>query len=479
MLRTSTNGGFVRKVVVLAVAALITACGSPSGQSGSTPAAVPQAVHPRVGSTPIQHVVVIMQENRSFDNLFHGFPGANTVSFGWGHGKKYVLQQVPLKFKWDLRHDHPQFIEDYEQGKGAGFDNQIQQFNTGLGCGDPINHPSCWVFFTTKQLKKMAYSYVDPSQLQPYWTMASQYALGDDTFSSNNGPSFVSHQYMIAGQSGHSVEVPSGQPWGCDAPPSVTVELLQYGQANPPVFSKATGIEMPGPFPCFTYPTIADLLDGAGVTWRYYVAPPPNSGSNLSAFEAISQIFSGPDWANVVHPDTTVLNDITNGTLQQVSWVMPTGSKSDHAGPDSGSGGPDWVASIVNAIGGSSYWDNTAIIVMWDEWGGWYDHVRPPQYPDPVTHAREGLGFRVPVIVISPYARAGYVSHQQHEIASTLHFIEETFGLGSLGLADARTDGFDDMFDYTQPPIVFQPIPTIRKAGYFIHHRDNTPGDDY
>ncbi|MBV8117713.1 MAG: hypothetical protein JOZ01_07025, partial [Candidatus Eremiobacteraeota bacterium] len=130
------------------------------------------------------------------------------------------------------------------------------------------------------------------------------------------------------------------------------------------------------------------------------------------------------------------------------------------------------------AIGQSNYWGNTAIIVMWDEWGGWYDHVRPPQYPDPVTHAREGLGFRVPVIVISPYAKAGYISHQQHEVASTLHFIEETFGLGNLGLADTRADGFDDMFDFTQPPIVFQPIPTLRKAEYFIRHPDNTPGDD-
>ena len=102
----------------------------------------------------------------------------------------------------------------------------------------------------------------------------------------------------------------------------------------------------------------------------------------------------------------------------------------------------------------------------------------PPQYPDPETHAREGLGFRVPLIIISPYAKPGYVSHQQHEIASTLTFIEETFGLGSLGLADARADAFSDMFDFTQPPIVFQPIPSNVKGDYFIKHPDNTPGDD-
>jgi phospholipase C len=470
----------MKRIVSLAVILLMTACSTPGSQSGIPPGVLPHGARQRVGSIPIQHVVVIMQENRSFDNLFHGFPGADTVDSGWGHGKKYVLQPVHLTWKWDLRHDHPQFLEDYEQGKGAGFDSQIKQFKTsGSGCSDPINHPACWVFYKASNVKSMPYAYVMQSEVQPYWTMASEYALGDNTFASNSGPSFPSHQYMVAGQSGHAVEVPNGQPWGCDAGPSVTVELLQYGQANPPVFSKATGIEVPGPFPCFTYPTIADLLDGAGVTWRYYVAPPPNSGSNLSAFEAISAIFNGPDWSNVVHPDTKILDDISNGTLQQVSWVMPTGAKSDHSGPDSGSGGPAWVASIVNAIGQSSYWGNTTIIVMWDEWGGWYDHVHPPQLPDPVTHAREGLGFRVPVIFISPYAKAGYISHSQHEIASTLHYIEETFGLGSLGLADARTDGFDDMYDYSQSPIVFQPIPAIRKADYFKHQTDNTPGDDY
>ena len=184
-------------------------------------------------------------------------------------------------------------------------------------------------------------------------------------------------------------------------------------------------------------------------------------------------------------PDTAIFKDITNNELAQVSWVMPSGKNSDHPGPQSGNLGPDWVASIVNAIGESPYWSNTAIVVMWDDWGGWYDHVHPPQYPDPQTKAREGLGFRVPLIVISPYARAGYVSHQEHEIASTLRLIEETFGLPYLGAgssqtyADRRADGFDDMFDFTQQPIPFVPIPSNHDARYFLSHPDNTPGDTY
>jgi phospholipase C len=479
-MRWNIGHSATRLVAAVLAAALAAGCGGGSsyGQNGATPAGPLRAVRIAGGSTPIQHVIVIMQENRSFDNLFHGFPGANTVDFGWGHGTKYVLQPQPLIWKWDLRHDHPQFLEDYQQGKGDGFDNQIQKLKSGPGCSDPINHPACWQFYTSPSFKSMAYSYVDPSQIKPYWTMAQQYALGDNAFASNSGPSFPSHQYLIAAQSGHASEVPDGQPWGCDADPSITVEILQYGQAKPPVFSKATGIEVPGPRPCFTYPTIAQELDAAHVTWRYYVAPKHNSGSNLSAFEAISAIFNGPDWANVVPKDTKVLDDIKTGNLQQVSWVMPTGNKSDHAGPDSGSGGPDWVASIVNAVGQSQYWKNTAIIVMWDEWGGWYDHVHPPQYPDPVTHAREGLGYRVPLIVVSPYAKAGYISHKQHEIAGTLHFIENVFGLPPLGLADVRADAFQDMFDFTQKPIQFKPIPTKLKASYFINDSDETPGDD-
>jgi phospholipase C len=127
----------------------------------------------------------------------------------------------------------------------------------------------------------------------------------------------------------------------------------------------------------------------------------------------------------------------------------------------------------VNEIGQSKYWNNTAIIVMWDEWGGWYDHVVPPQYKDPMTGAYEGLGFRIPLLIVSPYAKAGYISHQQHEVASTLHFIEQTFNLPPLGsnlnppmqLADQRADAFDDAFDFTQQPIPFKVIQQVNEPG--------------
>jgi phospholipase C len=477
------------KWLSLAAVVALCACGSPLSQTSAGPASEGAGFGRHAGSTPIKHVIVIMQENRSFNNLFYGFPGAKTFATGNGHGTTYKMQEIPMKWRYDLNHSHAQFLEDYDNGKADGFDGEIIKMkHTGTVCSDRVNaynEPSCWVESRAQRIKQMAFSYVRRSDIQPYWTMAQEYALGDDAFSSNNGPTFVSHQYLVAGESGHSVEVPTDHPWACKSKhKKETVNLLAYGQASPPVFSAATGHEVDGPFPCFDYTTIVANLDAANVTWRYY-AQAHGAGNNLDPFEANSPVWGGPDRANIISPDTTVLTDIANGNLANVSWVTPSGSNSDHPGPQSGDKGPSWVGSIVNAVGESKYWDSTAIIVMWDEWGGWFDGVVPPQYADPQTGANEGLGFRVPLIVVSPYAKAGYVSHSQHEIASTLRFIEETFALPFIGsssgqkYADQRADGFDDMFDYTQQPIPFKRISTKDNARYFLTHLDNTPGDTY
>jgi phospholipase C len=479
--------------LLVSAALALSGCGSGVSQSATIPSFGGRFANHSGGSTPIQHIIIIMQENRSFNNLFYGFPGARTAKFGNGHGTKYTVEKVDLAYYFDLNHSHSQFLEDYDQGKDDGWDGEIlPQPGKNPKCqgkdNNPYyqNEPSCWVISKNPVDKQRAFSYVDHTEITPYWTMAKEYALGDEAFSSNNGPTFVSHQYLVAGQSGHSVEVPNGQPWGCNAS-GVSVNLLAYGQADPPVFSPATGHEVAGPHPCFSYPTIASALDGAGLTWRYY-AQKADSGRDLEPFQANKPIWDGPDHANIISPDTKVLADITSGNLANVSWVTPSGLKSDHPGRQSGDGGPDWVASIVNAVGNSNYWDSTAVIIMWDEWGGWFDPVHPPQLPDPQTGAREGLGFRVPLIVVSPYAKAGYISHDQHEIASTLRFIEETFGLATIGpctdkktqYADCRADGFDDMFDYTQSPIPFVTIPPVKHGTrYFLNLHDNTPGDTY
>jgi phospholipase C len=470
------------------MAVVLAACSSPLSQGPAAPGTARSFANHSGGSTPIQHVIIVMQENRSFNNLFYGFPGAKTASNGMGHGTTYTLQPLPLEEKRDINHSHTQFLEDFDRGKNDGWDDEIVKFKkTGSVCSDKVNEnnePQCWVFSNDPTVKQMPFTYVQKSDIQPYWTIAQEYALGDEAFESNSGPTFVSHEYMIAGQSGHTVEVPDGSVWGCnEKKPGVTANVLDFGQADPPQFPAATGHEVAGPYPCFTFSTIADSLDAAGITWKFY-SQKSGAGSNLDPFESIQSVWNGPDHANIVSPDTTVLKDIANGNLPQVSWVTPSGANSDHPGPQSGSLGPSWVASIVNAVGQSQYWGNTAVIVMWEESGGWFDPVVPKQLADPVTGAYEGLGYRVPLMVVSPYARAGYVSHTHYEVASTLHFIEETFGLpflgnGSVVLADQRAAAFDDMFDFTQPPITFVKIPSSEDAQYFLTHVDNTPPDTY
>jgi phospholipase C len=199
-------------------------------------------------------------------------------------------------------------------------------------------------------------------------------------------------------------------------------------------------------------------------------------------------VCSGPAWTNsdpnVVMEGTNaqIVTDIQSGQLAAVTWVIPAGQASDHAGGNQGLG-PSWVASIVNAIGQSSFWADTAIIVTWDDWGGWYDHVAPPirntgNYPNSYEY-----GFRVPLIVISPYAKPAYVSHQQNDFGSILKFVEETFSLQqidpSVGYADSYALGdLSDSFDYNQTPLQFQVIAAPQDAKFFINSKEKPEPPD-
>jgi phospholipase C len=182
----------------------------------------------------------------------------------------------------------------------------------------------------------------------------------------------------------------------------------------------------------------------------------------------------------VIIPQTQVLADIAANQLPSVSWIIPDGRASDHAAGNDGSG-PSWVASIVNAIGNSPYWWSTAIIITWDDWGGWYDHVAPPQV---LVNCEQwgcgyAYGFRVPLIVVSPYAKAAYVSRAPHDFGSILKFLEENFRLPSLGYADAYADDLSDCFNFRQKPLNFQTIPAPVSAEQFLtDRRPPTDPDD-
>ena len=392
-------------------------------------------------TTPIKHVVIIVQENRTVDNLFNGFPGADTVLTGKTHdGKTVALRPMSLAGETDVCHAHPCWWATYDGGRMDGFD---------------LNHPPT-------QPADYAYAYIPQSETKQYWALAKTYAFADRMFQSNSGPSFPAHLYLIAAQSQLAAENPGNAPvWGCDSPPGTTVALVG-----------PNGVNRPGPFPCFTFPTLADEMDRAGVSWRYYTPRLYWSGSIWSTFDAISQVRYGPDWTNnVISPESTIFTDIAAGELPQVSWVIPNGSDSDHP-VFTTTHGPDWVGSIVNAIGTSKYWDSTAVLIVWDDWGGWYDHVAPPQVDE------MGLGYRVPFIVVSPYARPGYVSHVQHEFGSIIRFVEKVNHLPSLGQADARSDDLADCFDFKQRPIKYSTITTQLRAEYFLRHTDSSPPDN-
>jgi len=339
---------------------------------------------------------------------------------------------------------------------------------------------------------------VNPSDLQPYFQLAETYTFGDRMFQTNQGPSLPAHQFLISGTSAptatsnlfasENTNATTEPDAGCDAASYVTVQLIDpTGDegSNPPIY------------PCFEHQTLTDLLEAAGLNWKYY-APPSANGLHgqptiWNAPEGILHICGpnqpppnatqcvGADWTNhVVLNPPQVLNDIADANLAEVSWVIPAGDDSDHAG-FSGNTGPSWVASIVNAVGASPYWQNTAIFITWDDWGGWYDHVPPPQVLVNCSIFGCGYiyGFRVPLIVVSAYAKAGYISHQQHDFGSMLKYIEENFNLPSLGYADAAADDFSDCFDYGQNPIPFQAIKAPLNADFFLHDtRPPTDPDD-
>ena len=377
----------------------------------------------------VQHIVVIVQENRTVDNLFNGFPGADTVRAGrTSDGNLVTLTKRRLWQTSDPAHGHIGYVRAYDNGKMDGFD-RLQN--------------------TPGRIPLFSYSYTSPADVTSYWAFAKGYTFSDRMFQSNTGPSFPSHLYLIAGQSPYAAENPEASVWGCDSPSGTTVNALDQN-----------GNEYVYGFPCFDFKTLADEMDTGGVTWRYYT---PRNTDQWSIFDAISHIRYGSDWTNNIYSATryTPAADFASGNMANVTWVVPDGFNSDH--PNAvGDHGPDWVASLVNAIGQGPDWNSTVIFIVWDDWGGWYDHVKPQ------TLDFMGLGMRVPLIIVSPYARRGYVSHVDHEFGSILKFTEETFGLSALSASDSRADDFRDCFVFGKTPTKFRPVAAHPTTTYTV-----------
>jgi phospholipase C len=401
------------------------------------------------GAGKITHVIYIIQENRSFNNLFQGYPGAHTVSQGLNSSNQTItLKPVSLRTVYHIDHSaYAMFAACNGTGSLPGTDCQMNGFNNESSYGGPQNPQ---------------YVYVPHTESKPYFDMAHQWVVADNMFQSHLDESFVSHQYAIAAQAQSSVDLPDSLLWGCaggkyDVVPTITQNRTVGG------YQQA----------CFDYTTLGDELDNAGLSWRFYAArygdDAGGNGGTWSAYQAIRHIFNGPDWKNdVISPNWKFISDVRAGYLANFTWITPVCATSDHT--ECGGGyGPSWVAALVDTVGQSQFWDSTAIFVQWDDWGGYYDDVKPP-YED-----YDGLGFRVPLLVISPYAKKNYVSHTQYETASVLRFAEDLYGLSQLAAADARaTSPAGDCFDFSQNPRPFKKIRAPHGANFFLHHKFNT-----
>jgi phospholipase C len=474
--------------LLLAGTASVVACNG--GGSPADAPLFPNALRESASTTPIAHVVIVIQENRSFDNLFATFPGADGTTVGQAApmpspiayacaqaGMPVITEptSVPLTETnlfgagfgnsddyiedTDLGHIYVNFQKDRDGGKMDGFD----LLQTGPN-GDRLPWACTY-----------PYQYVDPSQIAPYWQIGKQYVLADHTFQVQGSGSFTAHQDLIAAGTNITpdealIDNPTGFPWGCDGGPDEHTAIIKRGGK---VFNYA------GPRPCLAYSTLRDLLDAKSISWKFYANqvhpfPSPSDGSSgiWSAFDAIKAVRYSNEWGtNVVWPDIKIFADIKNGTLPAVAWVTPDGADSDHPAENNASGqhvdnGPSWVASIVNAVGESAYWKSTAVVILWDDWGGFYDHV-PPPLP---RNWQGGPGFRVPMLIVSAYVKP-HVDHTVYQDGSILRFIEDRWNLGSLGRNDARATSIGNAFDFTMSPRSFKKIATEHDESFFLHRR--------
>ncbi|HEX4012790.1 MAG TPA: alkaline phosphatase family protein [Candidatus Cybelea sp.] len=404
------------------------------------------------GAAKIEHVVYIIQENRSFNGMFEGFPNAHTVSSGKkSNGQTVQLTPISLKKLYDIDHSAAAMFEACDAPAGDlpgthcrmdGFDRELASY------GAPPD---------------AQYVYVNHTESKPYFDMAHQWVLADRMFSSQLDESFVAHQYIIAAQAQSSVNVPDG-PWGCPGGPHDVVQTLTHERGLGPTQTA-----------CFDYSTLGDELDAAKLSWRFYTSAFSYPTSGLwSGYQAVNHIYNGPDWKkDVIAPQKRFLTDIANGKLAKFTWITPLCPDSDHVGCGGGFG-PSWVATLVNAVGQSRFWNSTVIFVQWDDWGGIYDPVPPP------FRNYDSLGFRVPLLVISPYAKHDYVSHVQYETASVLKFAEQLFGLPPLAAADRRARSpADDTLDFSQRPRKFVFIKSPKGRKFFLHQGDDGQAPDY
>ncbi len=442
---------------------------------------------PHKARFPIKHVIFIVKENRTFDNYFGKFPGANGATTGTlSDGGVIPLGSLGPETQGG-DHSWSAALTAYNGGKMDQFD-LIHGANGG----------------------RSNYVQASEADIPNYWKLAREFVLSDNFFSSLHGPSFPNHLYTIAAQSGGAEDNPlgafrlpdggllapdggsrpdpgpaplvgpcasstscpdSGVPglepsdvppiterasvWGCDADPRTRVTVLdQEGEVT----------EI---YPCFDFPTLGDLLTAAGVSWKMYavtsVSAAPDvgfpdggfpdggfpdgrlpggfGGYQWTAYDAIRHMRDSDAWRAHIVPNEQFIADAKSGNLPAVSWVSIPLEVAEHA-PASICEGENWTVSLLQALGTGPNWKDSAVFLTWDDFGGFYDHVAPTQID------KYGLGFRVPLLVISPFAKRGYVDHARAEFSSVLKFIEVNWDLPSLTERDSDSVDMTQVFDF-------------------------------
>lgn len=451
-------------------------CGGSSGDNGGSDASVDATVDgagdagagdgawdagpPHTNKLPIKHVVFLVKENRTFDNYFGKFPGANGATSGkTSDGGTVPLRPMPDKVTPDISHAWAAALTAYNDG---GMD----RFDLIAGAIGGSNN------------------YVQASQadIPNYWTLAQSFVLSDNFYSSLHGPSFPNHLYTIAAQSGGVEDNPGGarpdaapapkvgpcghssmscplageaglEPddipplpqrkgvWGCDADPKEKVAVLdQEGDV----------IEI---YPCLDFPTLGDELTAAGVSWKMY-APAEGSydggfqgsgGYIWTIYNAIRHMRDSDEWKTHIVPTEQFAIDAKAGNLPAVSWISTPSPVSEHP-PSSTCEGENWTVSLLQALASGPHWNDSAMFITWDDFGGFYDHVAPTQID------KFGLGFRVPLLVVSPFAKPGYIDHTRAEFSSVLKFIETNWDLPPLTDRDRDSPDMTQVFDFHQTP---------------------------
>jgi len=443
-----------------AAAALLLALGIGGGAGGSAA--------PGAGIHKIRHVIVIMQENRSFDSYFGTFPGADGIPMKNGVPTVCVPDprklhcQRPYHDRLDRNaggpHDHVDAVKDIDGGKMDGF---IAQARAGSrrACKSDVADPNC----TLRPEKPDVMGYHDQHEIPNYWTYAQQFVLQDHMFQPDLSWSLPSHLFMVSAWSAKCSR--KGDPMSCRA----AVE----GPGAPPGDPQ----DPTGAVPDYAWTDLTYLLHKNQVSWRYYVAAgdQPDCDDNQMFCAPVPQnaktrgIWNPLPWFDTVRDDGQLDNiaplqqfytAAKNGTLPAVSWITPAQAVSEHP-PGLVTDGQAYVTGLINTVMRSPEWSSTAIFLAWDDWGGFYDHVAPPRVD------QQGYGLRVPGLVISPYGKKGYIDHQTLSFDAYLRFIEDDFLDGRR--IDPRTDGRPDRrpdvreneqvlgnlvndFDFTQKP---------------------------